>query len=115
MITFMILTTILAVLAITAVVLAISGGTVMALMLSDVIVFILIVWFIVWLGNKLHKKGSLSGSFFFAKIANYIMRRYERRNVNVFWNTVNRNWSNAYCLKFEKGLSPQWALSFTFN
>ena len=58
MITFMILTTILAVLAITAVVLAISGGTVMALMLSDVIVFILIVWFIVWLGNKLHKKGS---------------------------------------------------------
>ena len=58
MITFMILTTILAVLAITAVVLAISGGTVMALMLSDLIVFILIVWFIVWLGNKLHKKGS---------------------------------------------------------
>ena len=60
MITFMILTTILAVLAITAVVLAISGGTVMALMLSDVIVFILIVWFVVWLGNKLHKnqKGS---------------------------------------------------------
>ena len=58
MITFMILTTILAVLAITAVVLAISGGTVMALMLSDVIVFILIVWFIVWLGNKVHKKGS---------------------------------------------------------
>ena len=58
MITFMILTTILAVLAITAVVLAISGGTVMALMLSDVIVFILIVWFIVWLENKLHKKGS---------------------------------------------------------
>ena len=58
MITFMILTTILAVLAITAVVLAISGGTVMALMLSDVIVFILVVWFIVWLGNKLHKKGS---------------------------------------------------------
>ena len=58
MITFMILTTILAVMAITAVVLAISGGTVMALMLSDVIVFILIVWFIVWLGNKLHKKGS---------------------------------------------------------
>ena len=58
MITFMILTTILAVLAITAVVLAISGGTVMALMLSDVIVFILIVWFIVWLGNKSHKKGS---------------------------------------------------------
>lgn len=58
MITFMILTTILAVLAITAVVLAISGGTVMALMLSDVIVFILIVWFIVWLGNKLYKKGS---------------------------------------------------------
>lgn len=58
MITFMILTTILAVLAITAVVLAISGGTVMALMLSDVIVFILIVWLIVWLGNKLYKKGS---------------------------------------------------------
>ena len=60
MITFMILTTILAVMAVTAVVLAISGGTVMALMLSDVIVFILIVWFIVWLGNKLHKnqKGS---------------------------------------------------------
>ena len=58
MITFMILTTILAVLAVTAVVLAISGGTVMALMLSDVIVFILIVWFVVWLGNKLHKKGS---------------------------------------------------------
>lgn len=60
MITFMILTTILAVLAITAVVLAISGGTVMALMLSDVIVFILVVWFLVWLGNKLHKnqKGS---------------------------------------------------------
>ena len=58
MITFMILTTILAVLAITAVVLAISGGTVMALMLSDLIVFILVVWFIVWLGNKLHKKGS---------------------------------------------------------
>ena len=58
MITFMILTTILAVLAITAVVLAVSGGTVMALMLSDLIVFILIVWFIVWLGNKLHKKGS---------------------------------------------------------
>lgn len=60
MITFMILTTILVVMAITAVVLAISGGTVMALMLSDVIVFILIVWFIVWLGNKLHKnqKGS---------------------------------------------------------
>ena len=60
MITFMILTTILAVMAITAVVLAISGGTVMALMLSDVIVFVLIVWFIVWLGNKLHKnqKGS---------------------------------------------------------
>ena len=58
MITFMILTTILAVLAIAAVVLAISGGTVMALMLSDLIVFILIVWFIVWLGNKLHKKGS---------------------------------------------------------
>ena len=58
MITFMILTTILAVMAITAVVLAISGGTVMALMLSDLIVFILIVWFIVWLGNKLHKKGS---------------------------------------------------------
>ena len=58
MITFMILTTILAVLAITAVVLAISGGTVMALMLSDLIVFILVVWCIVWLGNKLHKKGS---------------------------------------------------------
>ena len=60
MITFMILTTILAVLAITAVVLAISGGTVMALMLSDLIVFVLIVWFIGWLGNKLHKnqKGS---------------------------------------------------------
>ena len=58
MITFMILTTILAVLAVTAVVLAMSGGTVMALMLSDVIVFILIVWFVVWLGNKLHKKGS---------------------------------------------------------
>ena len=58
MITFMILTTILAVMAITAVVLAISGGTVMALMLSDLIVFILVVWFIVWLGNKLHKKGS---------------------------------------------------------
>lgn len=58
MITFMILTTILAVMAITAVVLAISGGTVMALMLSDLIVFILIVWFVVWLGNKLHKKGS---------------------------------------------------------
>ena len=58
MITFMILTTILTVMAITAVVLAISGGTVMALMLSDVIVFILIVWFIVWLRNKLHKKGS---------------------------------------------------------
>ena len=58
MITFMILTTILAVMAITAVVLAISGGTVMALMLSDLIVFVLIVWFIVWLGNKLHKKGS---------------------------------------------------------
>ena len=58
MITFMILTTILAVMAVTAVVLAISGGTAMALMLSDLIVFILIVWFIVWLGNKLHKKGS---------------------------------------------------------
>lgn len=60
MITFMILTTILTVMAVTAVVLAISGGTVMALMLSDVIVFILIVWFLVWLGNKLHKnqKGS---------------------------------------------------------
>ena len=58
MITFMILTTILAVMAVTAVVLAVSGGTVMALMLSDVIVFILVVWFIVWLGNKLHKKGS---------------------------------------------------------
>ena len=58
MITFMILATILTVMAITAVVLAISGGTVMALMLSDVIVFILIVWFIVWLGNKSHKKGS---------------------------------------------------------
>lgn len=60
MITFMILTTILAVMAVTAVVLAISGGTVMALMLSDVIVFILVVWFLVWLGNKLHKnqKGS---------------------------------------------------------
>ena len=58
MITFMILTTILTVMAIIAVVLAISGGTVMALMLSDVIVFILSVWFIVWLGNKLHKKGS---------------------------------------------------------
>lgn len=58
MITFMILTTILAVMAVTAIVLAISGGTVMALMLSDVIVFILIVWFVVWLGNKLHKKGS---------------------------------------------------------
>ena len=58
MITFMILTTILAVLAITAVVLAISGGTVMALMLSDLIVFILVVWFSVWRGNKLHKKGS---------------------------------------------------------
>lgn len=58
MITFMILTTILAVMAVTAVVLAISGGTVTALMLSDVIVFILIVWFIVWLGNKLHKKES---------------------------------------------------------
>ena len=58
MITFMILTTILAVMAVTAVVLAISGGTAIALMLSDLIVFILIVWFIVWLGNKLHKKGS---------------------------------------------------------
>ena len=58
MITFMILTVILAVMAVTAVVLAISGGTAIALMLSDVIVFILIVWFIVWLGNKLHKKGS---------------------------------------------------------
>ena len=43
------------------------------------------------------------------------MRRYERRNVNVFWNTVNRNWSDAYRLEFEKGLSPQWALSFAFN
>ena len=58
MITFMILTTILVVMAITAVVLAISGGTVMALMLSDVLVFIQVVWFIVWLCNKLHKKGS---------------------------------------------------------
>ena len=58
MITFMILTVILAVMAVTAVVLAISGGTAIALMLSDLIVFILIVWFIVWLGNKLHKKGS---------------------------------------------------------
>lgn len=58
MITFMILTTILTVMAVTAVVLAISGGTAIALMLSDVIVFILVVWFIVWLGNKLHKKGS---------------------------------------------------------
>ena len=58
MITFMILTTILVVMAITEVVLAISGGTAIALMLSDVIVFILVVWFIVWLGNKLHKKGS---------------------------------------------------------
>ena len=58
MITFMILTTILAVLAITAVVLAISGGTVMALMLSDLIVFILVVCFIVWFGNKFHKKVS---------------------------------------------------------
>ena len=58
MITFMILTTILTVMAIIAVVLAISGGTVMALILSDFIVFILVVWFIVWLGNKLHKKGS---------------------------------------------------------
>ena len=57
-ITFMILTVILAVMAVTAVVLAISGGTAIALMLSDLIVFILIVWFIVWLGNKLHKKGS---------------------------------------------------------
>ena len=58
MITFMILTTILTVMAIIAVVLAISGGTAIALMLSDFIVFILVVWFIVWLGNKLHKKGS---------------------------------------------------------
>lgn len=60
MITFMILTTILAVMTIIAVVLAISGGAAMALILSDFIVFILIVWFLVWLGNKLHKnqKGS---------------------------------------------------------
>ena len=58
MITFMILTTILTVMAITAVVLAISGGTAIALMLSDLIVFVLIVWFIVWLVNKLRKKGS---------------------------------------------------------
>ena len=58
MITFMILATILTVMAITAVVLAISGGTAIALMLSDLIAFILIVWFIVWLGNKLYKKGS---------------------------------------------------------
>lgn len=60
MITFMILTTILAVMTIIAVVLAISGGAAMALILSDFIVFILVVWFLVWLGNKLHKnqKGS---------------------------------------------------------
>lgn len=60
MITFMILTTILAVMTIIVAVLAISGGAAMALILSDFIVFILIVWFLVWLGNKLHKnqKGS---------------------------------------------------------
>lgn len=60
MITFMILTTILTVMAIIAIVLAISGGAAIALILSDFIVFILIVWFLVWLGNKLHKnqKGS---------------------------------------------------------
>lgn len=58
MITFMIFTTILTVMAIIAVALAISGGTAIALMLSDLIVFVLIVWFIVWLVNKLRKKGS---------------------------------------------------------